>query len=374
LPAEVQGWYEPKQHGIYLRSSPSGSYFEMRTARADKPQALAGVHSANVLLIADEASDVPESVYEAAVGSMSGPTATTLLIGNPVHTSGLFFDTHHKLKDMWHTIHVSHKDSSRVTDDFVEDVRRRYGENSNAFRVRALGEFPLTDSDTVIPWELVESARNREVEDSPRAPRVWGLDVARYGSDRCALSERTARNGRVLDVWTHHDLMATTGRVVKRWKDLPEAERPDVILVDSIGLGSGVVDRMYELNLPVRGINVAEVASMSEQFARARSELWWNCREWLAKQDVALAADPEDPEGPNETLARELVVPKYKFTSNGNIEVEPKSATKKRTRSSPDVADSFILTFAEDLSMLLHGSMGGTTSWNEPITRGLSIP
>ncbi len=35
-------------------------------------------------------------------------------------------------------------------------------------------------------------------------------------------------------------------------------EQPQEILVDVIGLGSGVVDRLAEQNLPVRGVNVAE--------------------------------------------------------------------------------------------------------------------
>ena len=42
---------------------------------------------------------------------------------------------------------------------------------------------------------------------------------------------------------------------------LAPSQRPREILVDSIGLGSGVVDRALELGLPVRGINVSESPS-----------------------------------------------------------------------------------------------------------------
>ena len=362
--------FEIKAKGIYLRTNPESSYFEARTSRADNPEALQGVHSDNVLLIGDEASGIPEAVYEAAIGSMSGENATTLLIGNPVRTSGLFFDTHHKLKDMWHTVKVGHTDSPRVTDDFVEDVRRRYGERSNAFRVRALGEFPLTDDDTVISWESVELAREREVQDSPNAERVWGLDVARFGSDSCSLAERTKRKGQILDVWEGMDLMVTCGKVKVRWDETPESLRPYVILIDVIGMGGGVVDRLQELGLPVRGVNVGETAAMNERFDRARSELWWMCRDWLGANDVHLAKD-DDRDGFNERLARELVVPKYKPTSAGKILVEPKSATKKVLGSSPDVADSFVLTFAEDLSIMTGSGFG---NWSEPIKRGTKIP
>lgn len=373
LPPLLQNLYEIRAKGIYLKSNPEASYFEARTSRADKPEALQGVHSDNVLLIGDEASGIPEAVYEAAIGSMSGEHATTLLIGNPVRTSGLFFDTHNDLSDMWRSIKVGYMDSTRVDDDFVEDVRRRYGERSNQFRVRALGEFPLADDDTVISWESVELARERDVKDSPNAAKVWGLDVARFGSDRCSLAERTRRTGRIISVWEGSDLMATAGRVKNLYDNTPNSEKPERILVDSIGLGSGVVDRLHELNLPVMGINVAEAASMGEQFSRARSELWWKAREWLDSNEVTLATG-DSPEDPNELLARELIVPRYSFTSTGKIQVEPKSEMKKRKGFSPDLADSFVLTFAEDLSLMVHGSSGGASSWNTPITRGTKIP
>src|SRR5690606_30683580 len=120
LPPALQELFDPKAQGIYLKASPSESYFEARTSRAESPEALQGIHSDNVLLIADEASGVPEQVFEAAIGSMSGEHATTLLIGNPVRTSGFFYDTFHKVKDRWFTTQVSYRDSTRVSAEFVQ--------------------------------------------------------------------------------------------------------------------------------------------------------------------------------------------------------------------------------------------------------------
>lgn len=373
LPPVLQELFDVKAEGIYLEQAPDESFFEARTSRAEKPEALQGVHSKHVLLVADEASGVPEPVFEAASGSMSGHDATTLLIGNPVRTSGFFYDTHHKLKDMWFTIQVGHSDSPRVTEDFVEDMARRYGEDSNAFRIRCLGEFPKSDDDTIIPIEYVESARQRDMEIPDQAERVWGLDVARYGEDRNAIVERTRRGVTDIQIWSGHDLMQTSGRVKEKWDSTPSHERPKVILVDVIGMGGGVVDRLRELGLPTRGINVAESASMKERFLNARMELWWEAREWLAGQDVVLpqmeeGADPR--EDPAEVLADELIIPKYTFTSSGRMKAEAKSDTKKRGYRSPDVADAFVLTFAEDLSLVTFGSRG-STSWDTAIKRDL---
>ena len=373
LPPVLQELFDIKAEGIYLRAAPSESFFEARTSRAESPEAMQGVHSENVLLIGDEASGIPEQVYEAAIGSMSGEHATTLLIGNPVRSSGFFYECFHRMKDRWMTMRVSYKDSSRVSEAFVEDVKRRYGEDSNAFRIRALGDFPKSDEDTVIPFEWVQSARERDIEVSPTVRRVWGVDVARYGGDRTVLVERTHRTAKVLAVWGQASLMETAGRVKRMYDDT--LIRPTVILVDVIGMGGGVVDRLQELGLPVRGINVGESAAMSDKFLRARSELWWRGREWFERKDVRLEPPAsDDPEDPQELLVSELVVPRFQINSTGKIAVEPKSEVKKRVQGnkSPDVADAFMLTFAEDLSGAMYGS-AGSVSWGEPIKRGLAV-
>ena len=72
----------------------------------------------------------------------------------------------------------------------------------------------------------------------------------------------------------------------------------------------------------------------------------------------------------DEILAAELTTPRYKFTSNGKIQVESKDEMRRRGLPSPDAADSFVLTFASDATIALHGGM---RSWAKPIRRGLSI-
>jgi phage terminase large subunit len=381
LPPVLQDLFDVKAEGIYLRAAPEASYFEGRTARSEQPEALAGVHSEHVLLIADEASGVPEPIFEAAVGSMSGASATTLLLGNPVRTSGLFFQSHNQLKADWFTVHVTAVPgtagelSSRVDADFVDQVGKTYGRDSNAFRVRALGEFPKSDLDTVIPYELVETARKRDVVIRPNLRTVWGLDVARFGDDSNALVMRDSMSVHpAIDEWNGLDLMQTAGRVKTRWDNTPAHERPEWILVDVIGLGAGVVDRLRELKMPVRGINVSETASASERYRNLRTELWFQAKEWLEGRDVKL---PECVGGCSrdclhEKLAAELVVPKYQLQSSGKMMVEPKADMKKRGHRSPNVADAFVLTFAGGAASLLHGTRGNGDwggDWSSPVRR-----
>jgi hypothetical protein len=381
LPPALRDLYEIKTASITLKANPAESFFEARTSRAEKPEALQGVHSENVLLVADEASGVPESIFEAAVGSMSGHNACTLLLGNPVRTSGLFFDTHHKLKDMWCTFWVGHwpdaatrpagaYHSDRVSEDFAIDVARRYGEEANAYRVRVLGEFPRSDLDTIIPFEMVVAAQGRDVKPNPFVPEVWGLDIARQGDDLCVLCRRKGKVVLELESWRSNDLMVTAGRVKNRWNETPPSDRPSVILVDSVGLGAGVADRLRELNLPITDINVSEQASANERYRNLRTELWFKGREWLSKKNCKLPSPTREQDCPYERLGNELVVLKYTFMSSGKLAAEPKQDVKKRGYPSPNHADAFLLTLAEDDAVLVHGSEQSTsrTPWNEPLT------
>ncbi|ODR96784.1 hypothetical protein AUC71_04250 [Methyloceanibacter marginalis] len=88
-------------------------------------------------------------------------------------------------------MHVSCLDVPRAQ-GHIEDIRAKYGEDSNQWRVRVLGEFPTADDDTVMPLELVLAAVDRDVMPLSSYIPIWGLDVARFGDDSSALAKRQA--------------------------------------------------------------------------------------------------------------------------------------------------------------------------------------
>jgi phage terminase large subunit len=344
---------------IALKSAPDEAFISARTSRAETPEALAGVHSEHVLLLVDEASGVPATVFEAASGSMSAHNATTVLTGNPTRGSGFFYDSHTRLADQWRVFHVSCVDSPRVSPAFVEEMKLRYGEDSNAFRVRVLGEFPRSDDDTIISLDLAESASVRDVSGSPTADIVWGLDVARFGGDRSVLCRRQGNIVTDLKVWRNLDLMQLCG-AVKAEYDVADP-KPGTITIDAIGMGAGVVDRLREIGLPVLGVNVSESPSVGN-YRNLRAELWYRCRDWLAKRDCKIPKD--------DALISELTSVRYLFSSTGKVQVESKEEMKKRGLSSPDVADSLILTFAAPEAMFTNGA---NFRWSKEVRRNLHI-
>lgn len=340
LPPVLRESFDVFSDRVVLKGAPESSFISARTSSTERPEALAGVHSEHVLLVVDEASAVPEQVFEAAAGSMSGHSASTILISNPTRNSGLFYKTHHDLASDWYRMHVSCLNIPLVSADFVQQIKATYGDESNAFRIRVLGEFALADDDTLIPAELVDGAIARDVAASGSEPLVFGLDVARFGSDRTALVKR--KGNVVLEVksWGGLDTMQVVGAIVNETK----MDKPDEICVDTIGLGSGVADRLRELGLNVRDVNVAESSAMNPNANKLRDELWLSVKEWLATKSVKL---PQD-----EQLRHELVAPRYTFTSSGKVQVESKDSMRKRGMRSPDLADALCLSFASNAAMV----------------------
>ena len=232
---------------------------------------------------------------------------------------------------------VSCYDSPYVSEDFVEEMKSQYGEDSNVFKVRCLGEFATESDDSLISRHLVDDAVRRDVEAMMIAP-IWGLDVAAYGSDRCALAKR---QGNVLlepvKSWQGKDLMETVGMVLTEYEATSFMERPSEICVDSIGIGAGVCSRLQELGLPARSINVAESPSLGNRYARLRDELWFKAREWYEARDCSM---PDQDE-----LINELTSLRFKILSSGKFKAESKDELKRRGLRSCDLADAFVLTF-----------------------------
>lgn len=334
--------FEVLNDRLSLKSAPAQCFVSARTSRAETPEAIQGVHSANVLLIVDEASGVPEQVFEAGSGSMSTPGAITILAGNPLRSSGFFFRTHTDLSNSWLAFRVACTDSKRVDPEWIREQAASYGVNSAFYQARVQGEFPANEDEVLCPRAIVEPATTAPLPNRTRedyATAVWGLDVARFGPDSTVLIKRVGSSiPDVPTIWRAVDLMHIVGAVKVDYTSLPTDMRPLAICVDVVGLGSGVVDRLVELGLPALGINASESPASLGQYYRLRDELYGRMRDWFETRAVVI---------PNHNrLINEITSIRYRFTSDGRMRVESKDEMKRRGLASPDCADALALTFA----------------------------
>ena len=363
LPTEIYDLWHQRADRFDWRPQPKLGYenfVTIRTARQDQPESLQGINARNVLVIVDEAAGVADIVLESLSGSLATAKATIALYGNPNRNTGFFWRTFQpQMAKYWKTFHVSSVDDAMVSRDWIEERKIEWGEDSNAYRVHVLGEFPRGDDDAVIPMHLIQAAINRPVEIVGNV--VWGLDVAAFGPNATTLAKRRG-NGLLEPVrrWKGLDPMQVVGAVTQEWELTPFNLRPYEILVDALYNGLAVATRLQENKIPARAVNVSEAPSMGGKYVNLRSELWYKIRQWFEGRDVTI---PDDQE-----LIADLAMPSYRFTSAGKIFVQGKATRledfKGMTRS-PDAGDALALTFASSAA----NAMGAKHARDQPLKR-----
>jgi phage terminase large subunit len=320
-----------------------------RTARKENPEALQGFHATHLMYILDEASGMPEEVFEAAEGALSTPGARVLMLGNPTRTNGTFYASHHKDRGSYTTLHFRSQDSPLVDASYRPRLVQKWGEGSNVVRVRADGEFPRQADDVLISLELTEPCTQRDPRQGD-GPRRLGVDVARMGADRTTFVLRQGSTVLQIRIMSKQDTMDTVGQLMT----LLGPWQVDEIDVDVIGLGAGVYDRLAELKrhggitATLVPVNVAEKppAVFHPHEARPRllrDHLWLECAQWLRDAQPVFQAPDRNA---CEDLAGELASVGYRIDSNGCLVVEDKDSMRKRLGQSPDLADALVCTFA----------------------------
>lgn len=173
---------------------------------------------------------------------------------------------------------------------------------------------------------------------------VFGCDIARSGEDRTVIAIRQGNNITDLIRWSKMDTMETVGRIVA----LANHYRPDRIVVDVIGVGAGVYDRLKEQRLPVVAFNASEHSDRKDRsgelgFTNKRSAAWWNMRELLdPANDERVGLPPDD------LLTGDLTAPHWRVMSGGKIQIESKDDIKKRLGRSTDDGDAVVMALDED--------------------------
>ena len=343
---------------LYMNGHPEEWFAVARTA--SKPDALQGFHADDVLYIIDEASGVDDKIFEPVLGSLSTDGAKLLMCGNPTQLSGFFYDSHNRNKGSYSTFHIDGRKSKRVSQDFVETIIRMYGEDSDVFRVRVAGEFPLAESDVFIPYPIVEKSVNTEwhPEGKPTLIHI-GCDVARYGDDKTVITYRTDEKLEIYKKRNGQDTMKTADDIIElginlvaRFRLTEGKDKPIAIKIDDSGVGGGVTDRLKQLKR-LEPENFWWMDIYPVIFGKKIKHKYYDDSTSYMMGVVKDLLRPFDEEGREKPI--ELILPddddlvgqltsrKYELTNMGKIRVESKKVMKARGVASPDEADSVLL-------------------------------
>lgn len=339
---------------LYMRGYSEEWFAVARTA--SKPDALQGFHADHLLYIIDEASGVDDSIFEPVLGALSTPGARLLMCGNPTQLSGFFYDSHNKNRASYSTFHIDGRNSDRVPQDFVDTIIRMYGENSDVFRVRVAGDFPLQEDDIFIPLPLVERSIMTEYTPSiiPSTIHI-GCDVARFGDDKTVIGYKVDEKASFYKKRHGQDTMKTADDIVQLGQELVSKYHPTdpiPVKIDDGGVGGGVVDRLRQIkrNDPERfwWLEVYPV-----KFGQRIKHKYYDDSTTYMMSVVKHLLAPYDERGQpkpvqlilpdDDDLVAQLSGRKYYITEQSKIRIESKDAVKKRGQPSPDEADCILL-------------------------------
>ena len=184
-----------------------------------------------------------------------------------------------------------------------------------------------------------------------------GIDVGRYGNDASVLVHLAGYGLQGITTIDRADT-TTQGHQFGSYV-LENGIPPELVGVDSVGVGSGVVDTMYDDGIEVTeiigGAKPVEELEMGAPvtFVNLRGQMWWWLRHVFEQGMVSLKCDATDPDDMRQ-LQEDLLAPRYRYRSEKQIEIEPKESTNRnwgirsRLGRSPDKGDSLAMALFVD--------------------------
>lgn len=317
---------------------------------SDRPESIEGAHASHLLYVFDEAKAIPPAIWDAAEGALAGGNCYALAISTPGEPQGRFYDIHVRKPGYadWRVKHVTKDEviAGRPNSGFREWAEARqaeWPEASMMFQNRVLGEFASSEEEGMIPLSWIEAANERWLE--LESAGEWGdficvgVDVGR-GGDATVLALRYGEAIRELRRYVVADTMAVTGHVAGVLRG-----HGAHAVVDVIGIGAGVVDKLREDKQAVEAFNAGEATDWKDrsgelQFVNKRAAAWWNLRELLDPANKRAVALPLD-----DLLTGDLTAPHYRQTSGGRCQVESKDEIRKRLGRSTDTGDAVVQAF-----------------------------
>ena len=357
--------FEKQSNRIFLKEDGKRGEASRIEPRTVQPHAnpdelkvvLAGIHALGVMYQIDEASGVQDAVMEPIEGGMTDPLSMAIVIFNPTKRSGFAMDSHQKNRDMWVCLHWDGEALRKeklanpgrfawFNEDAQIQLAKKYGKDSDFYRVRVKGLPPNQASNTLISYESVMDATERTILTLPGDPLVIPVDVAgSNGGDKSIVMPMRGKKVLRIKEFEYQDTTRLSDAVAGELKTELASIDEDVqhaVGVDTIGIGRGVYDQLVNVQRISRcyGLDVSERALEPERFPRLRDQVWWEAREaFMDTKDISIPY--------HDALVGQLTSIKWAEV-DGKIKVQGKGSSSgipgvAPLAESPDEADTLCL-------------------------------
>lgn len=337
-----------------------GTWFvESKTANAKTANKMAGRHAEWLLIIADEASTIPDEVLTTLRGALTEKHNRMLMNSQPTRNAGFFWRTHHDLAISnggdWNNLVFSSIDSPLVSDEALRELWDSYDDDER--RVRLLGEFPQDSSKHMMSLKVAMSMykRGRIIKEDEAYGYLLTVDVASGEGirDKSAIvairvigygDERRVEVVQIPLFTNNVRANKLAGFIMGAGTNYPDNTK----VVDKGGLGVNVCQDLEDANQ-----NLVKVIWGDPCFQNKNKERYLNLRAQAMHQAARAAKEGRlsflTQDYKKEVLAQSSRIPKS-FTDKGRIRVPPKHSTEWEGMASPDLWDAVCFAFLEKVS------------------------
>lgn len=319
----------------------------------DKMGKASGFKSPNMLVVITEAQAVESSIFDQIPGITTSVNSRVLEVGNPIPAEGKFWEHCTQAHYGYNVIKMSCFDSPNVkahseiipgmvTEGWIEERRREWGEDHPYWIAKVLGEFPQSGANSIIPIEWIMRAIDRHLEHPGEfldddILKCAGLDISKGGTDETVHLVLTGRKVTRIDAFHKVDINETVDWI----KGLIRNEKIEILAVDEGGLAgvAGFVETDDTLSVSVMRIMFGSKLEDNDQFANLAATMWWALREAFQNNRISI---PDDP-----ILIGQLSGRRFSYTTHGQmiIHLESKANARSRGVESPDRADALAMAW-----------------------------
>ena len=369
--------FEKNAHRIFLKEDTGRgtvSRIEPRTVQPnaspeDQKVVLAGVHALGVMYQVDEGSGVPEAVFEPLEGGLTDPLSMIILLFNPTKRDGFAMETHRRNRDQWIPLQwdgevlAAEKRKPEnygrflwFNEEVQESHAKKYGKDSDFYRVRVKGLPPNQSGDMLISFESAIAAQTRVIETLDSDPLVIAADIGgpNRGADPSIIIPM--RGPQVLDLHEHNEKDTTqlSDRIAGHLRDHLASVGSDVqyaIGVDVIGIGRGVRDQLVNVQkLRVFSIDVSQKPLNEGRYHRLRDQMYWELREgFMDALEISLRIMKKGQPVTDDELIGQLTSIRWAEV-DGKIKIQGKGLSSgiphvPPLANSPDKADALAIAW-----------------------------
>lgn len=347
-------WFDIMERGMYSKEFPETWKCQMQSCKEQNAQAFAGQHAKRATsgYLFDEASEVPDKVWETAYNGMTDGEPMLFALGQMVRNTGEFYKVcFGSLSARWNHRRVDSRTSRFTNKEFLAQQIADYGIDSDYVKVRILGYAPSANELQYIDKARIDLARRRQMVPLQDDPLVAGFDVSGGGKAwnvirfrRGLCGDPLGSDGKPLGPIRmpgekDPDRSARIALCAELLSDRRPGHQLAALFVDS-AFGAPIVSRLHALKYTnVHEINFGGDSPDAHEY-NMRAFMARKCKDWLLVGSL-----PDE-----DRLAEQLGLAGYHHTA-GKLVMESKEDIQKRGEVSPDDSDAFWLTFAQAVAV-----------------------